>query len=100
MDGHGEHLYGRIPHVMAPISPQKEKDDTKVMERKKRAQRATVAHVEVGIIDSWGLLSGVKTEFMKAVGRLSGNEKKKELMLEFLDLAREIIEYRFPTKDI
>lgn len=83
---------------MAPtsiISDDNKKDDTKVTDRKKRAQNATVAFLDLGMIDRMNIMGPLKTEFMTSVHKMMGDPQKQALMLEFLETAREIVSYRF-----
>lgn len=73
-------------------------DDSQREKRVHRAKTATVSFVDVGIVDPWSFLSDIKKEFMKAIGKMHGNEEKKALMLEFLELAKVITEERFKSQ--
>lgn len=88
--------------LMAPtsiLSDDIQKDDTKVTNRKKRAQEATVAFFDLGMVDRWNLTKNLKTEFMQCVHSMRGNPDKEALLIEFLETAREVVNVRFKAQD-
>lgn len=61
----------------------------------KEAETSTVAKVHTKSLDPSGLLSDLKPTFMKACTRMYGDERKYNIMKEFLALAQEIALHQF-----